>query len=515
MSLKIFVTRLLLVGLVYSLLSGLSALAQDQSLYLTQVTPALLDEAHFADLDAYINDALLRYGGSGASVAIVQNGQIIYLKGFGVTELNGSIPVSGDTQFMIASLIKSMTALMIGTLVEEGVLGWDTHISDVLPSFALSDPAASESVTFRDLLSMRSGVPAFDAPILLTGMSPEQIVESLAQIPLTGPPGETYHYSNLGYSSAGFISAIAAGGEYGHNLYETYTQLMQNRVFNPVGMDRTTFDFSAPIATQNRAVPIGVDLLAGGFDTIPFEFEKGAFSTTPSGGGWSTAEDLAKYLIMQMSGGVASDGTRIISEALLKETWMPQIRVSNDQSFGLGWDVSDYHGLQALSYSGGLSGFSPRVQFLPEANLGVVVLTNRGLSAMPPAVATFVYELAFGLDHTFEASAIEFNNSIMGALSQMTGMLQTGTDGEMAASYVGQYEQGISVRLNDTDELVLATTNGDFPLRAVSGQTGLFLIRNVGLLAAQFAENEEGIMTLTVVSTLGEPQPPFVLVRVG
>jgi CubicO group peptidase (beta-lactamase class C family) len=514
MSLKVTLRCLFIVSLMYGLLSGLPALAQDQALNLRQVTPAILDESHFADLDAYINDALLRLGGSGAAVAIVQNGEIVYVKGFGVTELNGSFPVSGDTQFMIASLVKSMTALMIGTLIEEGILTWDTPISDVLPSFALSNPAATASVTFRDLLSMRSGLPVFDAPWVFTTMSPEQIIESLAQIPLTAQPGETYHYSNLGYSSAGFISAIAAGGEYGDNLYETYTQLMQARVFDPVGMDRTTFDFSAPIATENRAAPIGLDILAGGYGTVSFELQQSAFTTTPSGAGWSTAEDLAKYLIMQMDGGVTSDGTRIISDALLEEMWLPHISISDGVSFGLGWEVSDYHGLQAVSYSGGLSGYTPRVQFLPEVNLGVVVLTNRGLSMLGPAVGDYVYELAFGLDHTTDALATELNNQYTGALAQMMSMLQTETDSEMVVPYLGQYEQGVSVRWNEAGDLVLTTTNGDFPLDAVSGQTGFFFIRNVGLLAAQFAENEAGIMTLTFVSTLGEPQQPFIVTRI-
>lgn len=510
---KMLAIKLLLVCLVYGLLSGSLVLAQDNTLDLTDVSPAVLSEAHFADLDAYINNALLRFGGSGAAVSIVQNGEIVYLKGFGFTELGGSVPVTGDTQFMIASIVKSMTALMIGTLVEEGVLEWDTLARDVLPGFTLSDVAATESVTFRDLLSMRSGLPVFDAPWLFTTMSPEQIIESLGYIPLAGQPGETYHYSNLGYASAGFISAIAAGGTYGDDLYETYIQLMQDRVFNPIGMDRTTFDFFAPISTENRAAPIGLDLLAGGFDAIPFELQQGAFTTTPSGAGWSTADDLANYLLLLMNGGVTSDGTRIISEALLEEMWQPHTRISDNESFGLGWQVSAYHGLQAISYSGGLGGYTPRIQFLPEANLGVIVLNNRGLSFLGPAVANYVYELAFGLDHTTDALATELTHQYSGALAQMTDMIETEISHEMIAPYLGRYEQDISVRRNEDGDLVLTTTNGDFLLNPVRGQTGFFFIRHVGLLAAQFAENNKGNMTLAIVGTLDPSQPPFILRR--
>src|SRR5215211_7098298 len=104
MSLKMVVIRVLVVGLVYSLLTGLPLLAQDQTPDLTQIAPAVLDQTHFSELDAYINDALPRLGGSGAAVAIVQNGEIIYANGFGATETNGSFPVSDDTQFMIGSV---------------------------------------------------------------------------------------------------------------------------------------------------------------------------------------------------------------------------------------------------------------------------------------------------------------------------------------------------------------------------------------------------------------------------
>lgn len=505
--------RIFVVCLFCGLIPGSLATAQEIPFDLAEVSPVVLSQAQFADLDAYIDSALLRFGGSGAAVGIVQNGEIVYLKGFGVTELGGSRPVTPDTQFMIASIVKSMTALMIGTLVEEGVVEWDTPVRDVLPSFMLSDVAATESVTLGDLLSMRSGLPVFDAPWLFTSMSPEQIIEALAHIPLAGQPGDTYRYSNLGYSSAGFISAIAAGGTHGDDLYETYIQLMQDRVFAPIGMNRTTLDFFAPISTENRAAPIGIDLVTGDFDPIPFDLQQGAFTTTPSGAGWSTAEDLANYLMMLMNGGVTTDGTRIISDALLEEMWQPQIRISDDESFGLGWTVSDYHGLRSISYSGGLSGYASRIQFLPEADLGVVVLNNRGLSFLGPTVANYVYELVFGLDHTTDALAMQLTDQFTGALAQMTNMIETETTRETVVPYLGRYEQGISVQWNEDNGLVLTTTNGDFLLNAVRGQTGFFFIRNVGLLAAHFAESADGNMTLMIVGTLDPSQPPFILRR--
>src|SRR5688572_4358237 len=109
-----------------------------------QLTPAML-----ADLDAYAVDALHRFGIPGASVAIVQGGRTVHARGFGVAELGGGQAVSADTLFLIGSIGKGMTAQLIGTLVDDGVLTWDPRIVDVLPQFAMSNPASTETVTFR------------------------------------------------------------------------------------------------------------------------------------------------------------------------------------------------------------------------------------------------------------------------------------------------------------------------------------------------------------------------------
>ena len=153
-------------------------------------------------------------------MAVVQGGGLRFARGFGVTELGGGgRPVGPGTRFVIGSVPKSMTALLVATLVDEGRLGlgWDTPVVAVLPRFALADPAATAAVTFRDLLSMRSGLPRFDAPLFLGPLSPEQVVELLAATPLHAPPGAAYAYSNQGYAAAGFAAqarrrwAVGAG----------------------------------------------------------------------------------------------------------------------------------------------------------------------------------------------------------------------------------------------------------------------------------------------------------------
>jgi CubicO group peptidase (beta-lactamase class C family) len=500
-------TALLLISL-----TTLPTLAQDE-VDLRGVAPATLTGDMLADIDTYVADTLARYGIPGATIAIVQNGEIVHLNGFGVREIGSDANITPDTLFMIGSVPKSMTATMIGTLVDEGVLTWDTPVVDVLPTFGMSDPTSTQSVTFRNLLSMGSGIRAFDTPIFARPFTPEQLVESLADIPVFAAPGEGYAYSNQGYSAAGFIAAIAAGAEYGENVYETFARLMQERVFDPIGMQHTTYDFSAGVNNSNVASAHGFDLAAGGYSHIPTEMEHGAFSIIPAGGStWSTAEDLARYLIFQMNNGVTTDGTQLISEETLLETRIPHSLMPNGDYFALGWVVGQpFHGLEHIDYGGQNLGFTAYVDFLPAANLGVVVLTNRVAGdSFTHTITEYVYETAFGLEHTADSRGWEEEQALQGMLQGFSSQIQANVDPDSVAAYTGEYEQNSTVRFNEDGEFVLTVSFGDFPLYAVPGQQGMFAL---GYALGLFAQFDEDGQSITV--SAGEAQPLMIYNRLG
>ena len=178
--------------MVMMLLPGMQIVAQntDEPISLVDSTPRDFDDAMLADLNAYIEDAVERYGIVGASVAVVQHGNVIYTHGFGTTELNGGRPVDSQTLFMIGSITKSMTSLVLATEVDQGLLTWDTPVTDVLPMFALSDPAVTPQIRVRDLLNMTSGVAPYDMVSLLKDFSPVDMMHYVAGIPLLAQPGE-------------------------------------------------------------------------------------------------------------------------------------------------------------------------------------------------------------------------------------------------------------------------------------------------------------------------------------
>ncbi len=495
------------------LLMVMPTLAQDQTVDLKGAAPATFNEEILSKIDTYVADAMTRFSIPGVTIAIVQNGKIIHMNGFGVRELGKDNPVTPDTLFMIGSVPKSMTSMMIGTLIDEGLLTWDTPVVDILPAFKMTDPNSSRTVTFRDLLSMRSGLPNFDISLFIQPYSAQQIIESLTDIPVIGKPGETYAYSNQGYAAAGFIAAIAAGAHYSDNLYGTYNQLMQKRVFDPIGMKRTTFDFDAGVNDSNVASPHSFDLSTGGFSSFPVELERGGFSIIPAGGTtWSSAEDLARYLITQMNNGVSPDGKQVVSEQRLHDTWNPEIPTPNNNHYALGWVVKpEYHGLKQLEYGGGNLGYTSFLSFLPEANLGVVVLTNRVAGdAFTAAVTNHVYETAFGIGYDTDAGYLGEEQGFEGMVAQMVSGVETKIDPATVANYLGKYEHNTSIHFNDKGDLVMTAAFGDFPLYAVPQQPGTFLMGVAFGMGVQFAEDGR---SFTIGA--GDSQPPVTIAKLG
>jgi CubicO group peptidase (beta-lactamase class C family) len=467
------------------------------------------------EIEAYAARTLDRDEVPGAAIAVVQHGRMIYSKGFGVTLLGSGQPVTADTRFLFGSLGKGMTAQMIGTLVDDGIVTWDTQIVDVLPEFTLAEPTSTATVTFRDLLSMGSGLPRFDAPLLTAPRNPAAILGILAETPLLGAPGEAYGYSNSGYTAAGFAAANTRNPA-ADDLMAGYVQLMQSRFFGPTGMRRTTTDFEIGANDPNHASPHAVDSLTADVVAIPLAWERIGSSVLPAGGTtWSSVEDVAAYLALQLRRGVGPDGRRIVSEASLLETWQPHTPTGNGDHFGLGWIVGpDYHGLRQLSYSGGNLGFSSRVSFLPEADLGVAVLTNASLPAIAflKSVPEYVYETALGLPHTADAEYAAEGSMIRGIVREMASTLEPGVASPAFTAVAGHYGP-VLVRLDDESRPEISTAFGDFLLYPVTGRSDTYAIESLLSAVITFEPTPEGGMALIVNFVLGEPQPAFVVAR--
>jgi CubicO group peptidase (beta-lactamase class C family) len=219
----------------------------------------------------------------------------------------------------------------------------------------------------------------------------EDVVESLADFAFFTDFGEAFQYSNQMVATAGYVTALAAGGRYG-DLYDDYVQLLDARVLEPLEMDRSTFSLMRVLASGNRATPYA-QLATGETVSVPLPVEETMQAVAPAGALWSNASEMSNYLRMLLDDGVAPDGTRIVSADALAETWRPRIAITADASYGLGWIVEDDRGLEIVSHSGNTFGFTSELAFIPELELGISVLTNQRLSPLNAVVRAKLLEL--------------------------------------------------------------------------------------------------------------------------
>lgn len=346
----------------------------DQSI-VTIDEPVFLDRKQTAEFADFIEETRSQNDIPGVAAAIVYEDEIIFAEGFGVRDLRSDAPVTSETLFHIGSTHKSVTAMLIATLVDDGLLEWDTPVVEIYPDFELSDPDAADEVTIRHLLSMSSGIPAeaedeFD----IETESAEDIFILLSETPLLDIPGEQFSYSNISASTAGYIAVLADGGEMG-GLYEGYAQLLQERIFDPIGMETATLSVEEARANPNHAVSYIFDQGDGVIAAESYDFTGDPLA--PSGSIKASVLDMAYYMNTQVSRGVAPNGTRVVTEQNLTETWQPQIEDDESGgSYGLGWGVDVQNGVEVISHEGSFDNFTSMLIFVPEANAGMVLLAN-------------------------------------------------------------------------------------------------------------------------------------------
>ncbi|HQY49749.1 MAG TPA: serine hydrolase domain-containing protein, partial [Thermomonas sp.] len=170
----------------------------------------------------------------GMAMAIIKDGKILSARGYGVTDLRDPQPIDAHTVFRLASLSKSFAATMTGILVNDGVLRWDSHLIDYVPSFQLSQPGAAQEVTVADLLSHRIGLTrnAFDRD-LEGNEDYHSLTLRLANAPMTCAPGQCYAYQNVAFSLIGDI-VFATTGKF-------YSESVASRIFKPLGMHDASY----------------------------------------------------------------------------------------------------------------------------------------------------------------------------------------------------------------------------------------------------------------------------------
>lgn len=334
------------------------------------VTKENLDKA-IAELEKGAQAQIDTGGLPGAAVAVVHEGQLVYAKGFGVREVGQPEKVDADTVFQLASVSKPIGASVVAKLVGEGKITWDTKISDLDPAFEMYDPYVTRELTVRDLYTHRSGLPAHAGDKLEDlGFDRAQVLHNLRYQEPSGSFRSQYAYTNFGMTEG----AAAAAGAYGLSWEDASEQML----YKPLGMNSTSSRFEDFMGRTNKAVNhVRAD------NKWVHRDQRNPDAQSPAGGVSSSANDMSRWMIMEMNKG-GFQGKPIVPAETLAETQKPQIisgfsQLTGQPTFyGLGWDVGyDAEGRMRLTHSGGFAmGAATRVILVPAEQLGVVVLTN-------------------------------------------------------------------------------------------------------------------------------------------
>ncbi|MFM7272463.1 MAG: serine hydrolase [Gammaproteobacteria bacterium] len=343
--------------------------------------PAPLPEAaparDTAALDAYIEKGLEDWQLPGLSVAVVQNGRPVYVKGFGVRSLAAPQKVDAETLFGMMSTTKAMTALAVAMLVDEGKLAWDDPVTKHLPGFALSDPFVTRDLRVRDLLKHNSGLGNTDLLWTRGDLDAKQIIARLRDVPLSYSLRAGFSYQNVMYQVAGEVIEAAAG--------ERWEQVIQKRILTPLGMDRsrpTLTEMQAMHDVNVSAAHVEADGRIRGISEWPVD------AVPAAGAAWTTADDAAKWLEFLQNDGCA-DGKRLVSSANFREWLKPQVMVSAEEfyptakltrphwmTYGYGWFQQDYNGRFVAMHTGSMPGRIAIVGLMPDEHLGIAVFGN-------------------------------------------------------------------------------------------------------------------------------------------
>lgn len=368
----------------------------------TLPTHAIDPDDALEGFDAWVEQVMKEWKVPGLGVAIVFEDEVVLAKGYGYRDLDDALPADGDTLFAIGSNSKSFTATILAMLEDEGRLEWNQPIREHLPAFRLHDPVATEQMSAVDLLSHRSGLPRHDLAWYGSPRGRAELFAMLRHLEPTAQFRERFQYQNLMFMTAGILAEELTG--------RTWEDLVEQRIFDPLGMERANFSVAAMQDDPNHAVP-HTHSGDSEIEQIPF---RNIDAIGPAGSINASPREMAKYVLFHMNRGKVGpgeDAERLLSEENAVMMQAPQMVITGplrarfaghaeigDPAYGLGLMTSTYHGRRHVYHGGGIDGFISAMEWLPDDRIGVVVLSNtNGSGTVPTIVARNVFDRFLGL----------------------------------------------------------------------------------------------------------------------
>ena len=334
-----------------------------------------LDDLRILQIKDFVATSMDQLGVPGVGLALIQDGRIVWEGGLGVKEAGTTALVDENTQFMIASNTKGMATLLLSTLVDEGRLKWDQPVTEVYPEFRLGSDETTAKTLVRHLVCACTGLPRKDMEWIFNTRPDTPAKNAFEQLSATEPTsgfGEVFQYNNLMASAAGYVGAHIVHPDM--ELGAAFKSAMKERIFGPLGMTRTTFD-TAEVMKGNWAKPHDFDI-EDRIAPAAMDLNLAMEPFLPAGGAWSTAHDMALYVINELEEGVLPNGGRLVSAESLLARRAHNVPTGEASWYGMGLFDDQTYGVSVIQHGGSLVGYKSNWFAVPAADAAVVILTN-------------------------------------------------------------------------------------------------------------------------------------------
>jgi CubicO group peptidase (beta-lactamase class C family) len=383
-----------------------------------------LGAEQIAALTAFVDESRESLGVPGVALGLVQDGKVVF--------------ADADTLFMIASNTKALTTLLLARLVDSKRLTWDTPVTRLMPSFRLGDEATTSSVLVKHLICACTGLPRQDLEWLMEfkTATPASAMKLLGTMQPTSKFGEMFQYSDLLAAAAGYVAAYVISPH--KELGAGYDAAMAAEVFGPLRMTSTTFDYARALR-GNHAGAYGFDLDGAPAPAL-MAINYAAIPVRPAGAAWSNVHDLLRYVTMELARGKLPGGKRYLGEDALLARQAPQVAMSKDQTYGMGLMVDHTWGIPVVHHGGDLLGYHSDMIWLPEHNVGAVILTNSQagtilINAFRRKLLEVLFDGQPRADAELAAAARDLRQAIASERERLTVPAEDADAGVLAARY--------------------------------------------------------------------------------
>jgi CubicO group peptidase (beta-lactamase class C family) len=312
------------------------------------------------EIDSFVTAQMQRHGLPGLALAVVQDDQVVFMKGYGKADPSGR-PITPQTPFLLASVSKPLTATAVMQMVQAGELELDAPVQRYLAEFRVADPVASSQITVRQLLLHTSGLPVTACDTRNNAATLAEFVAELQTVELSAPPGTRHSYCSGNYNVLGRILEVIAGQSFG--------DYMQEHVFAPLDMPHS---FTSEPEAVRAGMPQGYQWFFG--LPVPTHHRYNP-SQLPSGYMISSVEDMSHFLIAQLNGGQYLE-TRLLSAETISAMQASGTERGTDGGYGLGWVISPVGEVPAVWHDGVNPGYHSMLLMQPGTQRGVVLLVN-------------------------------------------------------------------------------------------------------------------------------------------